>query len=130
MSVPAIKDVMTKAPITIDAGDSIMSAAELMKEKHIRHLPVMKAGRPVGVLNWQQVLAIAEMYGSLGPRTSLDCGDIKSNEELYTTSPDTPLDDVCREMAEKKLSAALVLEGDKLTGIFTLVDACRYIASL
>jgi len=128
MTLPAIKDVMTKNPITIDAGSSILTAAEMMKEKHIRHLPVLKHGKAISVLSWQQVCAVAEMYGNLGPRTSLDCGDLKSSEELFVVTPDSSLSDVCREMAAKKVSSALVVSGDAVEGIFTVVDACRYIA--
>ena len=36
-----VKDVMTKHPITIDAEAPVRTALDVMRTKHIRHLPVL-----------------------------------------------------------------------------------------
>ena len=45
-----VKDWMTRKPITIDAGATVIEALHLMKEQDIRRLPVMRDGRLVGVV--------------------------------------------------------------------------------
>jgi len=40
------------------------------------------------------------------------------------------LSEVVRHMADHQLGSALIMDNDKLFGIFTQVDACRAIADL
>ena len=40
-----VSDWMTRQPVTIDDGASIIEAIHLMKEKNVRRLPVMHEGR-------------------------------------------------------------------------------------
>jgi acetoin utilization protein AcuB len=51
-------------------------------------------------------------------------------EQPYTVDPETPLDQVVRTMAEKKLGSAVVLQNQKVVGIFTTVDACQALSEL
>ena len=41
-----VKNWMSTQVVTIDANDSMQEAMRLMKEHHIRRLPVMQQGRP------------------------------------------------------------------------------------
>lgn len=50
--------------------------------------------------------------------------------ELYSTSPQALLTDVVTYMAEHKIGSALIVENEKLVGIFTEIDAFRAIADL
>jgi signal-transduction protein with cAMP-binding, CBS, and nucleotidyltransferase domain len=43
--------VMTKDLITVDPGTSLRDAARIMTEKWIRHLPVLEAGKLVGIVS-------------------------------------------------------------------------------
>ncbi len=51
----------------------------------------------------------------------------KSNE-IWSTSPDTLVFDALKVMAEKNIGALLVMEGDKLAGIFSERDYARKVA--
>ncbi len=42
---------MTKAPITVNEGDSLATAIRLLKERKIRRLPVMKDGKLIGIVS-------------------------------------------------------------------------------
>lgn len=46
-----VGDVMTAPAITVSPGDSVMGALSLMTRRHIRHLPVIEAGRIIGVVS-------------------------------------------------------------------------------
>src|SRR5688572_32301892 len=37
-----IEDVMTREPLTVDAGVAVLDAAQLMGERKVRHLPVVQ----------------------------------------------------------------------------------------
>lgn len=51
-----VAEVMTSSPTTI-SGDKLASEAlRVMEEKEINDLPVVKGGRPVGMLNFQDLL--------------------------------------------------------------------------
>lgn len=46
-----ISQVMTRDPITVKLGDQIDSCMALMSSKGFRHLPVLEAGKVVGVIS-------------------------------------------------------------------------------
>ena len=52
-----LSEVMTSSPATISADDGIFEAAELMKERRLRHLPVVEGGNLVGIVSIRDVLA-------------------------------------------------------------------------
>ena len=52
-----LEDVMTSGLVTIAADDGIYAAAELMKERRLRHLPVVEDGNLVGIVSIRDVLA-------------------------------------------------------------------------
>jgi len=46
-----VKDIMTEQVITVTPEDHIDKCMELMSQKHIRHLPIVNAGRVVGMIS-------------------------------------------------------------------------------
>ena len=46
-----IREVMTEKPICVAPGDSIEACMALMTANHIRHLPVLDAGRLAGIVS-------------------------------------------------------------------------------
>jgi CBS domain-containing protein len=46
-----VGDIMTSPPVTVAPSDTIHHCMQLMTERRIRHLPVMDAGRVVGILS-------------------------------------------------------------------------------
>jgi CBS domain-containing protein len=51
-----VSDYMTPAPTVLQPDSELADAAHLMLELGIRHLPVVRAGRLVGVLSMRDVL--------------------------------------------------------------------------
>ena len=51
-------------------------------------------------------------------------------DEPYAVSPDAPLDEVTSEMAEKRYGCTVVVQNQKVVGIFTTVDACQALSEL
>ncbi len=51
-----IGDVMTRDPVTVDAGVQVLDAARLMGERKIRHLPVVEGDLLLGMVGIRDVL--------------------------------------------------------------------------
>ena len=47
----AVKDIMTVAPVTVKLTDPIEACTGLMASRNFRHLPVVAAGKVVGVVS-------------------------------------------------------------------------------
>lgn len=121
-SVPTIEKFMTTAPHTIGSDQSLAKAEKMMNEYQIRHLPVLEAGKLVGILSDRDVKMV-ESFKDVNPETvaiSEAC-----NEDVYMVSPKAPLNEVCAEMAMHKYGSVLVVDNHKLVGIFTWVDALK-----
>lgn len=52
-----VSEAMTRDPLTIRPGASLLDAQALMAGKQIRHLPVVEQGRLVGILSETDLLA-------------------------------------------------------------------------
>ena len=51
----SVADVMTPNPITAESRDRVWEGARLMAEHHVRHLPVIRDGLPVGVVTHHDI---------------------------------------------------------------------------
>ena len=51
-----VGDVMTRHLFTVEPDDDVLSAARLMQEKRIRHLPVIQDGNVLGIIGIREVL--------------------------------------------------------------------------
>jgi sulfide:quinone oxidoreductase len=57
---------MTAEPIVVSAGTSLETAAILMTEHHIHHLPVVEGERPVGMIGMREVVRAAPARTGIG----------------------------------------------------------------
>ena len=51
-----VKEIMTEKVISVSPDDNIEKCMELMSERHIRHLPVMKDGIVTGIISITDVV--------------------------------------------------------------------------
>jgi acetoin utilization protein AcuB len=120
-----IAEWMTKSPHLIGAEQSMQAAHELMRLHAIRHLPVLHGGKLVGMLS-QRDLHLVESLPGVDPKKVRV--EEAMSQEVYAVPPTTPLREVVRTMAERKLGSAVVLEGRTVIGVFTTVDALALLA--
>jgi len=126
-TIPSIQKYMTTSPHSIGSDQSLEKAEKLMKEFGIRHLPVLADGKLCGVISDRDVKFL-KGFKDVDPRTALVSN--LSSEAVYTVSPSALLDEVCETMAEHKYGSAVVVDNDKLVGIFTWVDGMRAMSEL
>ncbi len=125
--IPKMQKYMTTTPFTIGQEQSIAKAQEIMKQHSIRHLPVLHAGKVVGLIS-ERDIQLVETLKDVDPNTVL-VGDAMS-QDPYTVHPDASLDEVVETMAENKYGSAIVIDNDKVVGIFTTIDALITLSDL
>ena len=124
--VPKIDKYMTPMPHTIGNDIPVKTALEMMRKHGIRHLPVQKGGKLVGVLTDRDIKLAASFNGS----SELSVEDVMTPDP-YIARPATPLDEVASQMAEHKYGCAIIeQENGKVVGIFTATDGLRVLAEL
>jgi acetoin utilization protein AcuB len=117
-----IRQFMTAAPHSIGRDQPLSVAHERMRAWGIRHLPVLEAGKLVGVLSQRDALFV-ETLRDVDP-TKVPVDDAMSSD-VYIVAPDAPLTEVAKEMADHKYGCAVVTDGPRIVGIFTTIDALR-----
>ena len=125
--IPPIQKFMTTSPHSIGADQTLSVAHEMMRAHAIRHLPVLSGGKLVGILS-DRDLRLVESLKGVDPNTL--SVDEAMAPTVYSVGPDTPLDEVVSTMATKKYGSAVVMQNNKVVGIFTTVDLCRSFAEL
>jgi acetoin utilization protein AcuB len=125
--IPQIQKHMTTAPHSIGIDQSLATAASMMSEHHIRHLPVLHGGRLLGILT-DRDLKLIETFRDVDP-TKITVEEAMT-EQPYSVSPEAPLDEVAETMAANKYGSAVVMQNQKVVGIFTTVDACQSLCDL
>jgi acetoin utilization protein AcuB len=125
---------ITRLPVvTLNLDDHCRRAAELMKEFHFRHLPVVDQEVPVGMLSERNLLAAIGWWGNSPkhPDTSIsDWAERLPVSEVMSTPlvclpPEATLDKAARLMLDKKISAVALVGDGRLRGIVTETDFLR-----
>lgn len=120
-----VADRMTKTPHLIGSEQSMKTAHELMRAHDIRHLPVLHGGKLTGLLSLRD-LHLVETLPGVDPE--IVRVEEAMSQNVYAVAPKTPLKDVVREMATRKLGSAVVVDGRSVVGVFTTVDALTLLA--
>lgn len=120
---------MMRNPVFVDENDSMKKAMEMLKEREIRHLPVLKDGdKLVGIVSERDI-----KLASPSPATALEIREIYylldkvkvrqiMTRRPYTISPSAPIEEAALIMREKKIGCLPVVENGRLVGILTETD--------
>ena len=120
---------MTSNPLFVHATTLLVDAQKLMIEKQLRHLPVVDGEKIMGVVSDRDIYLAQVTNRELDDFSGLQIGDVCSLG-AYTVPASTPLASVVLEMAQRHIGSALIVDNDKLTGIFTATDACKQLGKL
>lgn len=124
-----VSDWMTSPVITVEPGTPLKSAHQIMKERHIRRLPVVSHGRLVGILTIGDI-----REASPSDATSLSVWELNylwdqlkvdqvMTRSVVTVTPDASILDAARLMLEKKISGMPVVDAHgAVIGILTESD--------
>lgn len=124
---PTVQKFMTTQPHSIESTATLKETVDQMSKFKVRHLPVMKSGKVVGIVSDRDIKLVMD-FDEIDT-AEVPVADICSPKP-YIVEPDTQLHEVAGEMAEKRIGSAIVIQNGKLVGIFTAVDACRALAEV
>jgi len=118
-------DVMTRGVHSIGKTQLLDVAHALMRKHRLRHLPVLDRGALVGVISQRDLYFLEAL-----PSVDLTGTTVEEamSQDVYRVSPKAKVRDVAATMSEKKYGCAVVMDGTKVVGIFTTVDALRALA--
>lgn len=120
---------MKRNPVSVEEGDSMKRAMDLLKEHEIRHLPVLKDGEKlVGIVSERDI-----KQASPSPATALEIREIYylldkvkvkqiMTRRPYTISSTAPIEEAALILREKKIGCLPVVDNGRLVGILTETD--------
>jgi acetoin utilization protein AcuB len=120
---------MMRNPVCVDENDSMKKAMDLLKDREIRHLPVLKDGEKlVGIVTERDI-----KQASPSPATALEIREIYylldkvkvkqiMTRRPYTISSTAPIEEAALIMREKRIGCLPVVEEGRLVGILTETD--------
>jgi CBS-domain-containing membrane protein len=139
-----VRDVMTPRPVTIDPEAPLETAVAVMRERRVRHLPVVDdGGRLLGIVTDRDIRsailgpAVAEYAGATerGRLRALagNLNDVRVSHAMtwgaLTTGPAAPLAQAAAVMVDARIGSLPVVEGQRLVGILTEHDVLKALAA-
>lgn len=132
-----VADWMTKKVFTVAPGDFVADAARLIKGKGIKHIPVVRGGKPVGIVSDRDIkeyipskatcLDIYEMHYLL---QSTKITDIM-NKTPVTTTAGTPIEEASRMLFDANIGCLPVVDArGVLVGIISDRDIFRALVDI
>jgi len=133
-----VSDIMVSDVICVNESQSVYEARMLMKDRGVRHLPVIDSdsGHYIGVLTQRSLLNHAfnmvEKFGLSGlqKRERRRHGVEIMSRDCESVTPDTDLFIAAQYFTHKKSSFLPVVENQQLRGIITSVDFVKLAAHL
>jgi len=118
--------LMTRAPIaTVPVLAPLDEADALMRAFQVRHLPVTRLGRVVGILSDRDVIDAHDRAGE--EATELLVGEAMTVAPI-TVAPDDDARTAGFTLIDRRIGALPVLRGAQLLGVLTKSDYLRYAA--
>lgn len=131
-----ITHIMTANVHTVNHKNSLYDAERLMRNKHIRHIPVVSGDKLVGILSLTDLkrISFVDSYAQGDGEGAVDTAiyDMLTIEQVMVNKPvsvqiDATIRDVAEILSKNEFHAVPVLEGEKLVGIVTTTDLIKYL---
>ena len=124
-----VDQIMTREVLQVTEDARVTRLAALMRDHHIRHLPVVRAGHLVGLVTSHDLERVAP-----SPVTTLSVGEANyllgkltaakvMCSQVITCAPDTLVEEAARLLRQEKIGCLPVVEkSGRLVGILTHED--------
>ena len=114
-----VRDAMTAEPRSAEPSQSLVEAAQVMKQEDVGSLPVVEGGRLLAVLTDRDIVVRAVAKGVDLKATRV--GDVASREPV-TVGPEEDLDEALRLMARHQVRRLPVVDEHRLVGMLAQAD--------
>ena len=115
-----IRELMTRNPLTLNSGSTVLEAARAMRDQDIGDVLVTEeSGKLCGILTDRDIVVRGLAEGKDPQTTKLSelC-----TQTLAKLGPDEPVDSAIRLMEKEGIRRIPVVEGEKPIGIVSLGD--------
>ena len=121
-------DVMRTDVLAVEETETAGMACELIARAGYHHLPVIRDGRCIGVVD-AEALHAGRLRGELtGQQVRVADLRVSAPAEI---SPDAPLPAVAERMLQRRADAVLVRDdADRVVGLITMRDIVRAVATV
>jgi CBS domain-containing protein len=131
-----VTEIMMGSPVTLGPEDTLDLANDVISLGRIRHIPVVDAGRLVGLLSERDLMGAAASH-VFGLKTKSKSALLKSvlirdvmKKRVVTVAPETSIKDAAHLMADKKIGCVPVVSNGAIVGLVTTTDILRYVERL
>lgn len=118
-----VKEIMSRAPVSLEAEEPVAAAARLMRERNIGALPVCDAeGRLVGMLTDRDIVTRCVAAGSAPAAVRVQ--DVMS-PGVVTAETGEPVEAALARMQREQIRRLPVTDGGRLVGMLSVADVAR-----
>jgi len=132
----AVTQIMMGSPVTLGPEDTLDLANDVISLGRIRHIPVVDAGRLVGLLSERDLMGAAASHvfrlkqkSKSALLKSVLIRDVMK-KRVVTVTPETSIKDAAHLMADKKIGCVPVVSDGAIVGLVTTTDILRYVERL
>ena len=110
-----VHEIMMGSPVTLGPNDNLDLANNVISLGRIRHIPVVDAGKLVGLISERDLIgaAASQVFGLKQKSKSALLKTVLIKEvmkkRVITVAPDTPIRDAAQLMADKKIGCVPVV---------------------
>jgi CBS domain-containing protein len=127
-----ISKIMTEDIITVNKTQSIKEVSDIIKDKNIRHVPVVSGEKIIGMLSkvdLQKISFVNTVDGDDLTTALYDGLNIKQvmTKDVKVAQKSDTIYEVASILSKNEFHSLPVVEQDKLVGIVTTTDLIKYL---
>lgn len=122
-----IKDFMTATSHAIGRDQNLKFAHDRMQQWGIHQVPVLDGGLLAGVINERDIALITAVAPQELESTLVEEAMMP---EPYTVNTNDDISEVVAHMLQHKYATAVVMDHNKVVGLFTYLDALAVLSNL
>ena len=119
-----IRDIMEKNVVTIEDDKTALDAAQLISEKDVSFLVIMKNNIPVGVLSESDF--VKRLAADDKKSSEVIVSEIMSSNFRWV-EPETEIEDAIQKMLNNNIRRLVILDNSKLVGVITQTDLTEFL---
>ncbi len=123
-----VRDIMTTEVVSVQETDTLLDAALIFARSTLRHLPVLREKKVVGIITQRDLRGYApgllsgvtsEQYQNVMETTSIARVMARN---IHTVKPDQPVVEAVELLFNHRIGCLPVVENEELAGIVTTTD--------
>ena len=129
-----VGDLMTSEVEVLDESTTLQDAVRTMVSKAIRHLPVVRDGKPIAVVSDRDIrLKVSDLVDPEMRRSYMETTSVMAHasKPVTTASADMPVRDAAQIFVESRIGCLPVVDAaGRLIGIVTQTDLLKWLAHM